>query len=138
MLAALVTRVVVGMARELRSESDALYVALRDLSGAPSPERQRTAQAVFKRAALAWKQAYAFRLGPFVDSNAFQRAAFWPARATSIDAVLGAPEPIDEQRIEQLGVDARGLWALEYLLFQADNARALALPGDVHGERARA
>jgi predicted lipoprotein len=137
-LAELVTTVVLGMAREMRAESVALYAALRALSNEPSPERQRAAQAAFKRATLAWKQAYAFRSGPFVSSEAFQRAAFWPARATSIDAVLAGAEAIDEQRIEGLGVDARGLFALEYLLFDPKNAQSLGIASDGHGARARA
>jgi predicted lipoprotein len=137
-LSALVTDVVLGMAREMRAQSSALHAALRTLSSEPSLAHQRAAQADFKRATLAWKQGYAFRAGPFVSSNAFQRAAFWPARAVLIDEVLTAPEAIDEQRVEALGVDARGLYALEYLLFAPGNARSLALPNDAHGHRARA
>jgi predicted lipoprotein len=137
-LAELVTHVVLGMARELRSESEALHVAVRALSRAPDAERLAAARAAFKRATLAWKRAYAFRAGPFVDSNAFQRAVFWPARPTSIEAVLSAPGPIDERRIEQLGVDARGLYALEYLLFEPASAGALAQLERPSAERARA
>ncbi|MET0790653.1 MAG: imelysin family protein [Polyangiaceae bacterium] len=137
-LSGLVTEVVLGMAREMRSESQALQAAVRALSSEPSLDRQRAAQAAFKRATLAWKQAFAFRAGPFVSSDAFQHAAFWPARAVLIDGVLSGQEPIDEQRVEQLGVDARGLYALEYLLFDEGNARTMALPDDPHGERARA
>jgi len=137
-LSGLVMEVVLGMAREMRVESHALHASLRALSSDPGPEPQRAAQAAFKRTTLAWKQAYAFRTGPFVDSEAFQRAAFWPARPTLIDTVLGGREPIDEQRVEQLGVDARGLYALEYLLFEETNAQAMRLAGDDHGARARA
>ena len=136
-LSGLVTEVVLGMARELRAESSSLHAAVRALSAEPGPERKRTAQAAFKRATLAWKRAYAFRTGPFVASAAFQRAAFWPTHASLIDAVLTAREPIDEQRVEQLGVDARGLYALEYLLFDESHAGAILAPGDDQGERAR-
>jgi predicted lipoprotein len=87
---------------------------------------------------LAWKQAYTFRYGPFVSSEAFQHAAFWPARATLIDGLLEASEAIDEQRVEQLGVDARGLYALEYLLFDENNARTTLLLDDGRGQRVRA
>jgi uncharacterized protein len=137
-LSGLVTEVVLGMAHEVRAESRALHAAVRALSTEPDRERQRSAQTVLKRATLAWKRAYAFRSGPFVESEGFQRAAFWPARPTLIDAVLNDFEPIDEQRVQQLGVDARGLYALEYLLFDEANARAMQLPSDGHGERARA
>jgi len=135
-LSGLVTEVVLGMAREMRAESKALHAELRALSSGPSVERQRAAQAAFKRTIWAWKQAYAFRSGPFVSSDAFQHAAFWPTRATLIDGVLSDREPIDEQRVVQLGVDARGLYALEYLLFDDRKARAMLPSGDGDGDGA--
>lgn len=138
MLSALVTDVVLGMARDMRTESSALHAALRALSNQPSVEHQRSAQAAFTLATLAWKRASTFRAGPFVSSNAFQRAAFWPARSQLIDDVLDSPEPIDEPRVEALAVDARGLYALEYLLFDAANASRMAISSDLHGARARA
>ena len=137
-LSGLVTEVVLGMAREMRAESSTLHEKVRALSAEPNPERQRAAQAAFKRAILAWKQASAFRTGPFIDSEGFQRAAFWPARVTLVEAVLDDREPIDERRIQQLGVDARGLYALEYLLFDETNARASLLSDDARGRRVRA
>ena len=137
-LSALVTEVVLEMARSLRSESSALLKTLRALSSEPSDEHQRSAQAAFTRATLAWKQASAFKAGAFVSSNAFQRAVFWPARPALIDGVLDASESIDEPRIEALPVDARGLYALEYLLFDAKSVSVMVLANDPHGARARA
>lgn len=137
-LSGLITKVVVEMARDLRAESIALQTTLRALSSEPSPPRQRAAQSAFQRAVLAWKRAYAFRLGPFATSEAFQRAAFWPARATSIEPVLGAAEPIDDRRVQALGVDARGLFALEYLLFDPEHAASAAAASGASGERVRA
>lgn len=136
-LAGLVTEVVVDMARGMRTESKALHAEVRALSNEPSLERQRAAQSAFKRAVVAWKKAYAFRSGPFVSSDAFQHAAFWPVRATLVDGVLGDAEPLDERSVERLGVDARGLYALEYLLFAGNNAAALRA-GDARGARTRA
>lgn len=137
-LSGLVTEVVLGMAREIRAESSALHTSVRALSTAPNAERQRAAQAAFKRATLSWKRASAFRTGPFVESEGFQHAVFWPARANLIDAVLQDQEPIDERRVQQLGVDARGLYALEYLLFDEANARASLLPNETQSVRMRA
>jgi len=137
-LSGLVKEVVLGMAREVRAESKTLHAAVRALSSEPSLERQRAAQSAFKRTTLAWKQAFAFRAGPFASSEAFQHAAFWPARLTVIDTVLGERAPVDEYLVQQLGVDARGLYALEYLLFDENHARTMVLTGDPHAERIRA
>ena len=137
-LSGLVTEVVLDMAREVRAESKRLHAEVRALSSEPSFERQGAARAAFKRALMAWKKAYAFRAGPFVSSDAFQHAAFWPVRATLVDAVLDEREPSDERRVQQLGVDARGLYALEYLLFAENNENAGLLGADAHVERVRA
>ena len=134
----LVMDVVFGMARDMRAESSALVADLRLLSSKPSAEQLRSAQAAFTRTTLAWKQASAFRSGAFVSSNAFQRAAFWPARPALIDNVLANVEPIDEPRVEALPVDARGLYALEYLLFDVKSADRMARSHDPQGARSRA
>jgi len=134
-LVGLVNEVVLGMARALRVESKTLQAEVRALSNEPNLERQRAAQAAFKRTLLAWKRAYTFRSGPFAASEAFQHAAFWPVRATLVDGVLDDGEVIEPQRVQQLGVDARGLYALEYLLFDGENARVMVLDRDTRGER---
>ena len=41
-------------------------------------------------------------------------------------------------RVQQLGVDARGLYALEYLLFEENSAAAMRLANDARGARVRA
>lgn len=115
-LEGLVREVVAEMARDLAQQTRALHEAVRKLERAPSVASRSLARQRFLGAAGSWKRAQAFRSGPFVSSQAFQRAAFWPASARLIDDALSA-EVIDEQLVEGLGVDARGLWALEYVLF---------------------
>ena len=125
------------MARDVVTETRALHVAVRAFRDDASAEHQQAAQLSFKSAALAWKRARAFRSGPFASTQAFQRAAFWPASTVAIEAVLAAPGAIDESLVEGLGVDARGLYALEYLLFGDAIAPVIAAMGD-QGLRVRA
>jgi predicted lipoprotein len=123
-LEGLVSAALAALVDRLVTESKQLRGAVQGLLEAPQPERLAGARQAFKTSTLAWKRAAAFRAGPFASTQAFQRAAFWPARPSSIEAVLAAPEAIDEPRIEGLGVDAKGLFALEYLLFSgAQGAR---------------
>lgn len=110
-LTGIVTGVVADMAHDLLTETRALDATIASDRG------RAVAQTSFRAAALSWKRAQAFRIGPFTASQAFQRAAFWPPSEPSIDAVLEGAEPIDTRRVQGLGADARGLWALEYLLF---------------------
>lgn len=122
----LVREVVGAMARDVLTESRRLQAQVRGLAEQPTQDRLAEARQSFKVATLAWKRASAFRAGPFASSSAFQQAAFWPARPSAIDAVLASPGPIDEPRVEALGVDARGLYALEYLLFEGAPGASLA------------
>jgi predicted lipoprotein len=114
-LSGIITGVVADMARDLLAETRALDAAL------VASDRE-LARSRFLAAALAWKRAQTFRSGPFVTSQAFQRAAFWPPNEQAIDAVLAAPALVDTARVQGLGVDGRGLWALEYLLFSERHA----------------
>lgn len=108
--------VVAEMARDLLQRTLDLYAAVRTFQAAPSAATREQARRAFAAAALAWKRAQAFRSGPFASSQAFQRAAFWPASAAAIDSLLAAPV-VGEQVVESAGVEARGLWALEQVLF---------------------
>lgn len=116
MLEALVREVVADMARDLSQQTRDLHAAVTAFGKAPSVATREEARRHFADAALAWKRAQAFRSGPFVSSQAFQRAAFWPVSVAAIDLALSAPV-VDEPLVEGLGADARGLWALEFALF---------------------
>ncbi len=108
-LRALVLEVVRPNAQALLAESRTFDAALQK-----SLDAGRDA---FKRALLAWKRAATFRDGPLVQSNALVRAMFWPARPKAIDAAVLGVGSIDRRSIEAASVDAKGLFALEYLLF---------------------
>lgn len=116
MLSGLVREVVAEMARDLSQQTREMHAAVAAFARGPSMTARARARERFTSAALAWKRAQAFRAGPFVSSQAFQRAAFWPASVPAIEGALSAPV-VDEQLIQGLGVEARGLWALEYALF---------------------
>lgn len=135
-LEGLVREVLGAMTRDLLADSRRLQAELRALLEAPTAARLAAARLAFKQAIVSWKRAGAFRAGPFAASQAFQHAAFWPARAGAVDAVLASAGAIDEPRVEALGVDAKGLFALEYLLFQGSQGVSLDAAGAA-GERAR-
>jgi predicted lipoprotein len=135
----LVREVVGAQVSDVLTDSKRLKGDLRALLDVPSADQLRAAQASFRRATVSWKRAASFRAGPFATSQALQRAAFWPARPSAIEAVLAGPGAIDEPRVEALGVDAKGLFALEYLLFREEiSARGRATRGGELDARSRA
>ncbi|MGC4087144.1 MAG: imelysin family protein [Polyangiaceae bacterium] len=128
-LAALVRGVVVPDAQAVLDASDKLHRAVTAFAATPTLPALRVAQAALGAALLAWKRVECFKNGPLVESNALLRATFWPPRPSAIEALLSGAERIDAQRVEALGVDVKGLYSLEYLLFPPglDDAAALAL-----------
>jgi len=119
------------------TETRSLESAIGQLVGSPSLEALAGARDSWRRALLAWKQAYCFRNGPLVETNALLHTTFWPARPAAIEAALRSTAEIDNAYIEELGIDAKGLFALEAILFPEDIDEASLLARFAGPERAR-
>jgi predicted lipoprotein len=71
-----------------------------------------------------------------MDSNSLLRAMFWPVRTGAIAALVEGSQALDEASIDAMGVDRRGLFALEYLLYsQATEDHLVAEFAGPSGER---
>jgi len=128
-LTALVHEIVVHDVEAVVKTSNELASAVATLGSTPSLETLSGARTALVQNLLAWKQAQSFRNGPMVETNAFVRTLFWPQRAAAIDVVLGGTGTLDDAFVAALGVDARGVYALEYLLYPlaSDDSATLAL-----------
>jgi predicted lipoprotein len=116
-LAAMVQRQAVPDLQAIVRESQALDAAVALLVHSDTAEALTTARAALKSSILAWSQAYAFRRGPIVDSHALLRATFWPPRRGPIVELIAGQQVIDDKLVDSLGVDLKGVFALELLLF---------------------
>jgi predicted lipoprotein len=139
LLYGIVLDVVVPSAREVLETSEALVRATEALAAAPNVDALRAARRAFRPALLAWKGAQCFRHGPFVETSALLRALFWPSRPDTIEKALGSARAPDDALVSDLGVDAKGLYALEYLLFplELDEAGAATRFSGDDGARRR-
>jgi predicted lipoprotein len=113
----LVRNVVVRDVKEVAVESERLESALSLLERQTTRSALVAARKAWKAAAIAWKRAYCFRAGPIVDTSALLRAAHWPARAKVVNATWRETNPIGDRTVDELGVDRKGVYALEHLLF---------------------
>ncbi|HKP61461.1 MAG TPA: imelysin family protein [Polyangiales bacterium] len=95
-----------------------LHEALEHLQAGGSLEGVRAA---WRRAAVDWQRGFAFQHGPVFDTKALLHASFWPVRTQAIATILSASDPIDAQRVAQLGVNAKGIFAIEHLLFEEES-----------------
>lgn len=118
-LRALIERVLVPNVDTVAKDSRQLELDVAVLAE-PSVETLRAAQHAWQRALSSWKRVDAFRIGPISESNSLMRVMFWPARTAGIEALLQGTQAIDAASIDVMGVDRRGLFALEYLLFREE------------------
>ena len=118
MLEHLARRVMWPTYAELATATQALPPLATQFCAALSMGHLTTLQQAWKLAVAPLKRSEAFRLGPGV--LLVSAVDFWPTRPSLIEKVLGNPQPITEEFIELAGAAARGVSAIEYLLFDPD------------------
>jgi predicted lipoprotein len=136
-LSGLIREVVVPNTRRLLPVSVTLRDASATLAKSPTLPALRATRTAWRRAALAWKAASVFQDGPLVESKALQRASYWPVLPAAIETLVAAESPLDARGIEDVSLNQRGLYALEYLLFPADSEEARTLAALAHSGAAR-
>lgn len=83
------------------------------------------ARAAWRAVRAGWSVTAAFAFGPVVEQMQVGPLDFWPVRGDTIEAkISAAPATIDAAYIDSLGTSAKGLPALEYLLFAGPLAPA--------------
>jgi predicted lipoprotein len=138
-LSAIVLYVVAPDVASTADASRALALATGPLARAPTPAALEAARRAFRAALMAWKRAHCFRDGPIVETDALLCASFWPVRPQAIEAALASPRADAQSFIDELGVDAKGIFAIEHLLFplNTDLERAAAALAESGARRAR-
>lgn len=114
-LAHLADDVIVPAHDQLEADATALAQALAATcdNGDAAP-----AQAAWRALRDSWSVTGAFAFGPVAEQMQAGPLDFWPVRTDTIEAkILEAPAAIDAAYIDALGTSAKGLPALEYLLF---------------------
>lgn len=121
---------------EVMASTRALERRTGELGTRLDAERLAVAREAFRKAAITWKRVGTFRDGPFQEQNALLRVTRYPARGRVIDALLAETRPLDAARVAELGSGEKGLYAIEYLLFDSGNQNALARFRGPNGKRA--
>ena len=138
-LRALVLDLATEDAAVLVDTSTRLSQSLRLMADAPGPVALEAARNTWKTALLAWQRASCFQTLPLVRSNALLRATFFPVRAVEIERLARSGDAENAESAAALGVDRKGMFALELVLFRGAGATAPALceRADADGDHAR-
>lgn len=130
---AMLTRIRDGAARpafgELTAAADTLRLATQLLTAASTPAELASCQTAWLAAAKAWKSSELFAaFGPGEALN-LAGSIGMETNPTVIDNALADSAPITQSYLDTRPAAAKGIWALEYLLFERGaqgNAAVLA------------
>lgn len=125
LVGALLQQHFIPAARAFQAAAQALHAALGTAQTALHDRRTR-----WTDAALAWETLAAVAVGPLLERRSARAIDFWPTRPAQIQRLLdsGLAGLSDVRGLDTIGATARGLPALEWLLFRAkDHPHAPAL-----------
>lgn len=84
-------------------------------------------QGCWRNAFLKWKEAEAYNLGPVQSSYIHTTIHKYPINTSGIENFITAHPNSIPQDIQNIGANVKGYGALEYLLFENDNATTVTL-----------
>jgi predicted lipoprotein len=124
---------------ELSDKTAELAALLDELVAGPQAFDLGALRAAYLVARAPLKEADAFGFGPAVELGASAALDQSPVDASKIDAELSSDADLTVAHLRSLGANKRGLHAIEYLLFPADDAEleAALLSPEASGERRR-
>lgn len=113
-------------ARRFATEGDALADRAqawcssnaRNVSATTRDPALDAARQAWVQAMAAWTRLSAVQIGPLLDRHSDTRLDFQPMRPAALDKVIANPSAPGEWVMDRVGAQARGLPALEYLLWK--------------------
>jgi predicted lipoprotein len=127
-LAAVAADVIVPRYQAFATEADELVTAVEGLCASPGPAALEAAQAQWGATRAAWRRTLAFGFGPAMDLRTMSDVDFGTS-AGKVEDVVAGTEPVAAEAVGQLGANARGLGAIEQLLFGEDAGTLTATTG---------
>jgi len=117
MLRAVVRDVILPGYRDLNAKCQLMTNAFGDFSKHPDADSLQKARQTWLEALLAARRVQWIQSGPVADREFL--ASFYYSRITPprIEGAVQSAQPINGAYIEEIGPSARGMFALEYLLF---------------------
>jgi predicted lipoprotein len=114
--------------QDLAAKCHDLTEALASIDQASATGNLEPAQKAWVAALLAARRVQWFQSGPIADREYLSSFYYSKVLPQRMDAVLNSSRAIDESFVAEFGPNAKGLFALEYLLFQKDPKKAEPVP----------
>ncbi len=113
-----VRNVIASDYQELAGKCRALTASAEQLVQVPAPESLEKIRQAWVAAVLASRRVQWLQTGPIADREYLSTFYYSKLLPVRIEGVLNSPRPIDDAYIAELGAAAKGLFTLEYLLFE--------------------
>lgn len=117
MLRDIVRNVIVPDHQELAVKCHALTVAVEQLVKAPTPESLEKTRQAWIAALLGARQIQWLQTGPIADREYLSTFYFGKVLPVRIEDVLNSSRVIDDSYLDELGATTKGMFTLEYLVF---------------------
>ncbi len=117
MLQDIATKVMIPGVRDFQAKCMALETAAAKLESEPTEANVKYTQAAWEETCLAWKRLQWIQFGPVKDRAYWSALTFKPVYPQSIEKVLRDTKPITPDYLADQGAAAKGVYTLEYLLF---------------------
>lgn len=114
---------IIPLSEAFVTTSEALKNAIVLFNQDVTPQNLENARAKWIDMLKVWKQLELYNLGAVEDSYIHFEINRWPTNTERIEALIAENEAIDETFIESVGSSSKGISALEYLLYTADNSQ---------------
>jgi putative iron-regulated protein len=132
-------RVILPTHHELSQRTRELSTLLDELASDPGAADLGEIRAAYLAVRAPLEEAQAFAFGPAAELDSFSALDQAPIDVAKVDAELASSNELTPEHLLTLGANKRGLHAVEYLLFPADDSEleAALLADDSAGERRR-
>jgi predicted lipoprotein len=135
MLEELATNVLASGWQEIGQKCWELTNCLEQLVKSPNETTLNKAREAWLAASQASTRMRCFQAGPMADRDWSSTFNYWKVLPSRIEGVLHSPGKVDQAFLDNLGCETKGLFALEYLLFQETPTNLVAKLSAANSER---
>nr|WKN35398.1 imelysin family protein [Tunicatimonas sp. TK19036] len=118
------SNLIVPAYQDFASKTAALVQDVASFTAEPSSVTLNDAKSAWKEATLSWKTAEAFNFGPVDQLTLETSIDLWPTSASGIEQAVENYNGADTY-LDGIGSNRKGLPAIEYLLYHADEAQVV-------------
>lgn len=123
MLHDIAARVIAPGYQELASKCHQLTNAIGELTKTPGETAMDNARKSWVDVLIAASHLRCYQAGPVADRNFGSAFYYWQIVPQKIESPLDSSNAIDSSLLDELGSNAKGLFALEYLLYTPKNTQ---------------